>query len=275
MRDPADRLGIELLCVFGMPPVAFVELAADLGCHHISLGLEPMPDNPHGYPRWSLRDDAALRRELAAALKDREVGIALGEGYVFRPGLDIRSQAADLALMAELGVRCVNAVTIDPDLARTHDQYGAFAELAAAGGMSATIEFMPGLPVGNLAAAVAVVEQVNQPNFRLLIDCMHLMRSGGSAPELAALDPKMIGHIQLCDAPLQGDVNRYAMEAKCERLVPGTGELPLADILRSLPRDVVVSLEVPMLAMAKAGIGPKQRLEPCIGAARRLLAQLT
>jgi len=40
-----DRLGIEVLCVFGMPPVAFVEFAADLGCRHISLGLEPMPEN--------------------------------------------------------------------------------------------------------------------------------------------------------------------------------------------------------------------------------------
>jgi len=275
MKNAMDRLGIELLCVFGMPPAAFVELAADLGCHHISLGLEPMPENPHGYPRWSLRDDPALRRALVAALKERQVSIALGEGYVFRPGLDIRNQAADLALMAELGVKCVNAVTIDPDLARAYDQYGAFAELAAAAGMAASIEFMPGMPVANLAAAVAVINQVNRPNFRLLVDCMHLMRSGGSAAELAALDPAMIGHIQLCDAPLKGDMTRYAMEAKCERMVPGSGELPLADILRSLPRDVVVSLEVPMLAKATAGIGPIERLQPCVTAARQLLAQLT
>ena len=275
MKNAMDRLGIELLCVFGMPPAAFVELAADLGCHHISLGLEPMPENPHGYPRWSLRDDPALRRALVAALKERQVSIALGEGYVFRPGLHIRNQAADLALMAELGVKCVNAVTIDPDLARAYDQYGAFAELAAAAGMAASIEFMPGLPVANLAAAVAVINQVNRPNFRLLVDCMHLMRSGGSAAELAALDPAMIGHIQLCDAPLKGDMTRYAMEAKCERMVPGSGELPLADILRSLPRDVVVSLEVPMLAKATAGIGPIERLQPCVTAARQLLAQLT
>jgi len=275
MKNAMDRLGIELLCVFGMPPAAFVELAADLGCHHISLGLEPMPENPHGYPRWSLRDDPALRRALVAALKERQVSIALGEGYVFRPGLDIRNQAADLALMAELGVKCVNAVTIDPDLARAYDQYGAFAELAAAAGMAASIEFMPGLPVANLAAAVAVINQVNRPHFWLLVDCMHLMRSGGSAAELAALDPAMIGHIQLCDAPLKGDMTRYAMEAKCERMVPGSGELPLADILRSLPRDVVVSLEVPMLAKATAGIGPIERLQPCVTAARQLLAQLT
>jgi hypothetical protein len=33
-----DRLGIELLSVFGMPPVDFVNLAASLGCRYISVG---------------------------------------------------------------------------------------------------------------------------------------------------------------------------------------------------------------------------------------------
>jgi sugar phosphate isomerase/epimerase len=269
-----DRLGIELLCIFGMPPPAFVELAADLGCQHISIGLVPMPDNPHGYPKWSLRDDPVLRREMLATLRDRRVNIALGEGYLFRPGLDIRDQAADLGLMAELGVKCANAVSIDPDMSRNIDQYAAFAELAAAQGMAASIEFMPGLPIGNLAAAVQVVRQVNQAHLRLLIDCMHLMRSGGSAADLAALGPAMIGHIQICDAPLQAPMSNYAMEARCERMIPGTGELPLHDILCALPRDVVASLEVPMLAKALAGIGPRERLQPCVTAARQILAHV-
>ena len=34
-----DRLGVEFLSVFGLPPVEFVNLAADLGCHYISTGL--------------------------------------------------------------------------------------------------------------------------------------------------------------------------------------------------------------------------------------------
>jgi sugar phosphate isomerase/epimerase len=267
-----NRLGIEVLSVFGMAPVAFVDLAADLGCAHISIGLEPMPDNPHDYPRWSLRDDAPLRREVCAALADRGVSIALGEGFVLRPGLDIRDQAADFAVMAELGVKCANVIGIDPDPARARDQYGAFAELAGAAGMAASVEFMPGMPIGNLAAAMAMVKAVGQSHFRVLIDCMHLVRSGGGAADLAALDPAHIAHIQLCDAPLWGDTSQYPQEAKHERLPPGDGELPLADILNALPRDIVVSLEIPMLTKAKAGMGPTERLAPCVDAARRLLA---
>ena len=46
----ANPVGIERLCVFGMPPVPFVELAASLGCQYIGIGLEAMryynPQNP-------------------------------------------------------------------------------------------------------------------------------------------------------------------------------------------------------------------------------------
>ena len=58
------------------------------------------------------------------------------------------------------------------------------------------------------------------------------------------------------------------------RKVPGHGELPLLDILRAVPRDCVVGLEIPMLAQAEAGIGPLDRLGPAVAATRELLAQL-
>ena len=34
-----DRLGIEMLSVFGMPPIEFVHLTADLGCRYITTGM--------------------------------------------------------------------------------------------------------------------------------------------------------------------------------------------------------------------------------------------
>ena len=47
-----ERLGIEPLSVFGLPPVAFVNLAADLGLRYIAIMLSAMP-NPYGYPPFS------------------------------------------------------------------------------------------------------------------------------------------------------------------------------------------------------------------------------
>src|SRR5580700_6212679 len=99
-----DRIGIERLCVFGLPPVQFVDLAADLACPYISTALVPMPYNPHGYPRWSLRDDTALRRETLAAMRNRGVSISLCEGFGVRPGSDVSEYAGDLDILCELEV---------------------------------------------------------------------------------------------------------------------------------------------------------------------------
>src|SRR5262245_49575160 len=97
-----SRLGIELLSVFGLPPVEHVNLAADLGCGYISTGLTQLPFNPHNYPAWSLRDDPVLRRAMITAMRDRGVAIGLGEGLIVRPGIEARDNARDLDLMAEL-----------------------------------------------------------------------------------------------------------------------------------------------------------------------------
>ena len=271
----SGRLGIEQLSVFGLPPVQFVNLAADLGCSCISAGLTGLPYNPHRYPAFSLREDLALRRELLAAMRERGVAISLGEGCIIRSNSDIRSTAADMDVMQELGVERMNTVSMDPDLSRTLDQLAVFAEMAAERGMLATIELCPALTINNLESALAAVRHVGRPGFNLLLDTMHLGRSGATAAQLAALDPALIGYVQLCDAPREPKEPNYLKEATFERMVPGEGEMPLRDYLAVLPRDVTVSLEVPMQSQAEAGIGPEAHLRRCVDAARRLMAEVS
>jgi sugar phosphate isomerase/epimerase len=270
-RVGTQRLGIEHLSVFGLPPVEFVNLAADLGLHYIATGLMAFPFNPHGYSTFSLRDDAKLRREMLAAMRDRGVSISLGEGFSVRPQKDMSASTGDLDLMRELGVTRINTVGLDPDRARTFDQFGLLAEMAGARGMETTLEFGPGLTIGNLATALEAIQHVGRPDFRLLIDTMHLIRSGSTAADLAAIDPALIGYAQLSDAPMKSSTPNYMEEAMYNRMVPGEGELPLRDILAALPPDTVIGLEVPLRAQAEAGIGPQIRLQHCAAAARRLL----
>ena len=269
-----NRLGIELLCVFGMPPAEHVRLAAELGCGHISSGLSSFPTNPHGYPPWSLKEDAALRREMIAAMRDTGVFISLGEGLLIRPGIDVRDREQDLDIMAELGVRFVNCASLDSDPARTLDQIALQVEMAGQRGMASVIEFAPVLAPPDLPSAVEIVRKVGDPNLRLLIDTMHLIRSGGTPADLAALDPDSIGYIQLCDVPVVPENPDYMREAAFGRLCPGKGELPLAEILAALPRHLLIGLEVPMYKEAEAGIGPRERVGPSVEASRRLLAAL-
>jgi sugar phosphate isomerase/epimerase len=268
------RLGIELLSVFGLDPVAHVHLAADLGCAHISSGLSQVPFNPHNYAPWSLKDDAALRRATIAALRDRGVTISLGEGFGVRPGVDMNERGADFDLMAELGAECLGGVAMEPDAARCDDQFAMLVEMAAARGLSVTVEFAPGLAIGTLDAALALVRRVDQPNFRVLIDAMHFFRSGGDVAQLAALDPTQIGYAQLCDVPRVAIEPDYMREASFERLAPGGGDLPLAAFVAALPTDIAIGLEVPMFSRAAAGERPIDRLGPAVAAARLLLNQV-
>jgi sugar phosphate isomerase/epimerase len=270
----ANRLGIETISAFGLPPVEYVNLAADLGCAHISTALSPVDINPHGYAPFNLRDNAVLRREMISAMQARGVSISLAEGLTIRPGIEARDRASEFDAFAELGAVRINTVSLDPDMARTLDQFAVTVEMAAARGMEATTEFAPGLTVSDLATALKVIRHVGRSDFRLLIDTMHFIRSGSSPADLAALDPGLIGYVQLSDAPRVSKFSSYMQEAMTERLVPGQGELPLFEILQAVRRDCVVSLEVPLLSQAKAGIGPHERLRPAVAAAKQLLERL-
>jgi sugar phosphate isomerase/epimerase len=272
MSKQGNALSIDFISVFGLPPVQFVALAAELGCPHISIALQPMPANPHRYSVWSLREDSGMRRDTISALQDCGVTISLGEGFLVRPGIDVRGAAADLDLMHELGVSTVNILSLQPDRRRGLEQLATFADMALARGMRATLEFLPGLPIADLATAVAAVRCVARPNFQLLLDAMHVFRSGAQVSDIAALDPGLIGYAQLCDVPLESKSESYADEARYERLPPGEGELPLLDFICALPRDLTIGLEIPMLGRAERGVSTHDRLIDCVRSARDLLA---
>lgn len=269
-----QRIGIEFITVFGQPPVEFVHLAADLGCRDIGLALAPMFESPLGYPSWSLRDDPALRANVSAALKARGVSVALGEGFLIRPGAEIGDSDRDLDLMCELGARRINMCSIDPDLLRSYDQCARLAEMAEKRGLGTTLEFGPVFAIADLKSALAARQHVGRNTFRLLVDTLHLARAGLGASDIAALPARTIGYAQLCDAPRAFTQESYMNEARYERMVPGEGELPLIEIVAALPADIVIGLEIPMLREAKAGVDAHKRVGRCVDATRALLARL-
>ncbi|MFD8219792.1 hypothetical protein ACFV2U_40440 [Streptomyces sp. NPDC059697] len=80
------------------------------------------------------------------------------------------------------------------------------------------------ITVPDLPSALDVIRQVGRPDFRLLVDTMHIVRSGSGPDDLARLDPGVIGYIRLSDAPLVPAIPSYVEEAMFERMVPGTGD---------------------------------------------------
>lgn len=267
------QLGLDFITVLGMPPVEYVHLAADLGFSSIGLGLDPLPPNPHNYPAWTLRDPN-LRRETKVALNDRGISLAVGEGFWVFPKADIRARASDLELMAELGAERINILSIDRDRDRSFDQLATLVEMADAIGLQSTVEFVPMLVISDLKTALDLIKHCGSPNLRLLLDAMHLTRSGASAADIAALDSNLIGYAQISDCKLGSSVEAYAQQAGADRLPPGEGDLPLADFIKALPKNYPLGLEIPMASAAQAGEGPRTRIQRCVDARRALLATI-
>ncbi|MDE2405252.1 MAG: sugar phosphate isomerase/epimerase [Sphingomonadales bacterium] len=265
-----DRLGLEFISGMGLAPVPFVELAARLGIHRLGFAPEPIVA-PAGSPAWSLRDDPALVRDLAAALAANGVSIDLGEGFLIMPDRAITAAETDIDLFARLGAKRLNAVVLEPDAHRAQAEFAAFAALAAARGLGVTVEFMPHMACGTLAQAVDLVRAAGAANAAVLVDAMHLYGSGATHTDLAALDPALIGHAQLCDARLPGFHADYYDDARCNRPAPGEGVLPLAEFVTALPPAVTIGLELPMLKRVEAGEALEPLLASAVAASRALL----
>lgn len=271
------RIGVEFICGLGIEPIRFIEDVAQLGCRHVGLALEPIVTCKGIDGAWSLRSDPQLRREVAASLRETGVSLSLGEGFVAMPEVQLPPRFAnDMGILAELGAPCVNLVSVDADASRAFDHCGNFAELAASHGMRATVEFLPGLPVINdLQTAVEAVRHVARPDFGIMIDAMHLFRSRGSVADVARLEPGQIGYVQLCDVPEISTFESYADEARFERLPPGEGELPLQELIRALPADLLLGLELPMRSAAERGTRMPERLASAVSATLALLREVS
>ena len=268
-----SSLGIDRLGVFGMPPVQLIELAADLGCDSVRVGLlRPLRATIRTNIRRG-RCETILRcaAKTIAAQQRCSVRIAMVEGFVVMPGRDIRSCAQDLDLVRELGGDRIVCVSVDRDMRRTSDGFATLSEMAAERGLPVSAEMGSLGPYGRVESALTLVRAVGMSNFSLLIDSMHFFRLGNTIEQFAAIDPKLIGYVQLCDAPWAPRFETYMEEAMYERMAPGDGELPLRELVPLLPPDVVVSLETPMRSLADRGVGPRERMAPCVAAARAML----
>lgn len=256
-----------------MHPVQFIRIAGELGCGHVSLNLSRAANRLPQYPEFSIRDDAPLRREIVAALADTGVRLSLLEGFALTPENAAADLAPQLDIAAELGARAICAVSLDRDKDRTRHNFAQLAGMAGGRGLLLTTEVGAGV-MRNLGTSTEAVRQVASPHFALLIDTMHFFRSGATVDDLAALDPAMVGHVQLCDVPMPAQIDSYMEEALYERRCPGDGDLPLRDFLRHVPEGVPIGLEVPIRSEAEAGIAAADRLARCIAAAQAMLGTL-
>jgi sugar phosphate isomerase/epimerase len=170
-----------------------------------------------------------------------------------------------------LGARRVIVMNADDDGHRAVATLRAVANLAGRHGLLVGVEFMPYSSTRTVSDALRLAADSESDNVGLVLDVLHLFRSGGTAAGLDAPVVRALHLVQICDAGRAGPApDQLRAEALGRRLYPGEGDLPLDRILAVLPDDVPVTLEAP--TAGDAARSPLQRAARAGAAVQRFLS---
>jgi sugar phosphate isomerase/epimerase len=237
-------LSLAHLTVLTASPVELVELAAATGFDAVGLRLwPPMP----GDTVAPVVEDQSLQRAIRQRLRDTGIALLDIEAFWLRADSDLTAFRRAFEVGADLGARHVLLVGHDPDRARLTDSFARACEDAVACGLSPMLEFIPYSAIRTLAEAHALILASGAGAAGLLVDALHLARSGGSPADLAAYPSELFRYLHLCDAPAMqpAGTEQLRAEARGARLFPGEGELWLEDFVRSVPSGTPIALEAP------------------------------
>jgi len=257
------------LTVLSLAPPQMVDVAARAGYDCVGLRLLPALPGGAAYP---LMHDPAALRETRARCGDAGIGVFDLEIVRLDAAFDVRQYQAFLETGAELGARAVLVAADDRDQARLADSYAAFCAAALPFGLSADLEFMPWTAVKDLNSAVQVIRAAGDPvNAGILVDALHFGRSSSTLDQLRSLPRRWLHYAQVCDAPagMPATDAELIHTARSERLLAGEGGLELGQMLRALPRDLPLSIEIPNDGRG-AALGPLEWARQALAAARGL-----
>jgi sugar phosphate isomerase/epimerase len=238
-----NLLSLAYLTVNGAAPVDHLEAAAAGGFDAAGLRIVPLS---HLNVDYGVIGNRERIREINRARERTGVKVFDIEVFTLAETTDVGQLLPALETSAEIGASFVQAVSEDSDAARAAATFAALCDAAAGFGLRVSLEFMRFRTLRTIEDTWALVAAAGRSNAGVLIDALHLARSGGSAAAVAAIPPDRIAYVQLCDAPAQSPpLDGLAHEARNERRMPGDGELPLEELFDALPDDIPVSVEVP------------------------------
>jgi sugar phosphate isomerase/epimerase len=242
------ELGLAHLTALQLAPATLVTEAARAGFAAVGLRFIPATRDGPAYPTWV---GTEAHRALKQVLIGEGVRVSDIELVQLKPTIDVSSLAGRLEAGADLGAAAVIASGDDPDRSRLTAHFAELCQLAASFGLRVDLEFMRWRVIGSLSQAAAVVREAGQMNGAILVDALHLTRSGGEASDLTSLPDHWLRAAQLCDAAAETPATETAIivEARERRLPPGDGALPLGALLEALPADTTLSVEMPLPAL--------------------------
>ena len=237
------------LTLLHLAPPRFVTVAAEAGFDGVSLHLTPPGLSDPGalsYPM--LGASSVMLRETQARIRDFGIHVHDIQGIRLTPAVRLSKFLPMLEAGSRLGASFAIATSDDTDEQRNADHLAELGELCAPFGLRVALEFMAYSGIRDLVQASRIIALSQSPHVVILLDSLHLARSGGTAADVMQVDRRLIPYLQICDghkAPLHEQQGGLRWEARRERTIPGWGMLPLHDLLAMLPPELPLSIEVP------------------------------
>jgi sugar phosphate isomerase/epimerase len=258
-------LSLDCLTLTATPPPEVIRSAAAAGYDLVSLWAQPpaaydvllMTPVHEAECRQIMADTGVRMYSLEVCnLVSREAN----ESY--RPALE---------LGARLGARVVVAFHFhgaEPEAAP--DVLAHLAEIAAEYGLGVNLEPVAMGQTRTLAQARDMI-RASEADVGILFDTWHLIRSGCGVEQVREIEPGLIRYVQVNDGLARIPEEAMIAESLEERLYPGEGEFPLAELLKAAPRDVPWAIETPSLRRARAGVTAEAQARETVALMRELV----
>jgi len=260
VRGHGGPLTLSAGTILDCPPLLQIAAAAEAGFDGMGLRLDP-----------GLIEVAELKRIRHAVA---QAGLRMLDIEVIRldSATPTTAQCRLIEIAAELGADWVLTVSEVADRHARTDGLSALCGVAAECGVGIALEFMGFTAVRTLAEADQLLSELARPNAAVLVDALHLARSGGQPSDVGELASDRIAYAQLSDARAEAPADEagLAHEARHARLMPGEGSLDLAGLLEVLPAGTPVTVEVQSDELT-ARLEPTARAQLAYDCARRLL----
>jgi len=244
------NFSLAALTALELAPPELIEVAARCGYEHVGLRL--LPATPNGVA-YRLMDDSALMSATIKQLRATGLTVADLEIVALRPETEIATFMPFFEAGARLGAKHILVAGYDPDLDRFSERFTRFCEAATEFGLTSDLEFMPWTSVPDLTTAARIVGNIGHPGAGVLVDALHFDRSRSRIEELGTVPRQRLHYWQLCDAPAERPTTTEGLlhAAREERMFPGEGQLNLVELVRTMPSDITISIEVPTVQLAK------------------------
>lgn len=259
-RSVGPAVALAHLTAIELDPAGLIEAAGAAGFDAVTLRLLPARAGDGYSP---LVSDSALLAETVSRLGCWGLSVLEVEALRLTGSTRLDEVMPGLEAAAALGAAHVLVVGDDAHEARLAAKLHELCERIAPLGVRPVLEFIPFTPVSTLEIALRVIDAADHPGAGILVDPLHLRRSGGTPSDIAALAgrrPELFPYAQLCDARLDaptGGTRGLYREAVHDRLLPGEGHLPLRELRHALPDGVPFSVEVPVAALSRLGAGER------------------